>query len=92
MDFLKKLAETTEIAVADQVSKAKSLGILEHSPDDEVEGEMVYLQTRLLDNAVVLKHRYGNIFSVYLFCVSFTLLPVSLRNNQTLCCLVYFNA
>lgn len=56
-----ELMETTEIDVADQISKAKSLGILDHSPDDEVEGEMVFLQARLLDNAMVLKHRYEDL-------------------------------
>lgn len=60
---------------SDQVFKAKSLKIIEHAPDDEVEGEMVYLQARLLDNAVVLKHRYGkNIFVLFLFCASLVLL------------------
>ena len=63
------LMETTEIDVADQVSKAKSLGILDDSPDDEVEGEMVFLQARLLDNAMVLKHRYGKFYVVYVFFV-----------------------
>ncbi|KAL6911553.1 hypothetical protein ACP4OV_000358 [Aristida adscensionis] len=48
---------------ADQVLKAKSLKILDHSPDDEVEGEMVYLQARLLDNAVGLKHRYETLMA-----------------------------
>ncbi|KQK01719.1 uncharacterized protein LOC100826983 isoform X2 [Brachypodium distachyon] len=56
-----KLMEATEIDVSDQVSKAKSLGILDDSPDDEVEGEMVFLQARLLDNAIVLKHRYEDL-------------------------------
>ncbi|KAL6635194.1 hypothetical protein ACP70R_027865 [Stipagrostis hirtigluma subsp. patula] len=55
--------EATGASVADQVSKAKSLKILEHSPDDEVEGEMVYLQSRLLDNAVDLKHRYEDLMA-----------------------------
>ncbi|EMS45568.1 NuA3 HAT complex component NTO1 [Triticum urartu] len=41
----------------DQLSKAKALGILDHSPDDEVEAEMLFLQASLLDNAMVLKHR-----------------------------------
>nr|CAB3448003.1 unnamed protein product [Digitaria exilis] len=50
--------EGTPESASDQVSKAKSLKIIEHAPDDEVEGEMVYLQARLLDNAVFLKHRY----------------------------------
>ncbi|CAM0943875.1 unnamed protein product [Alopecurus aequalis] len=61
VDSSVELLETTEINVADQVSKAKSLGILDDSPDDEVEGEMVFLQARLLDNAMVLKHRYEDL-------------------------------
>lgn len=64
-----KLTETTD--VMDQVSRAKSLGILEHSPDDEVEGEMLYLQARLLDTAAFLKHRYGKIYCGCLFFVFF---------------------
>lgn len=56
-----KLTETTD--VMDQVSRAKSLGILEHSPDDEVEGEMLYLQARLLDTAAFLKHRYEDLIA-----------------------------
>ncbi|KAL5212227.1 hypothetical protein ABZP36_023074 [Zizania latifolia] len=55
------LSETT--TVPDQVSKAKSLGILEHSPDDEVEGEMVYSQARLLDTAAILKHKYEDLIA-----------------------------
>uniref|UniRef100_A0ACD5ZEC8 Uncharacterized protein n=1 Tax=Avena sativa TaxID=4498 RepID=A0ACD5ZEC8_AVESA len=61
VDSSVELMETTEIDVADQISKAKSLGFLDHSPDDEVEGEMVFLQARLLDNAMVLKHRYEDL-------------------------------
>ncbi|PAN08370.2 hypothetical protein PAHAL_1G412400 [Panicum hallii] len=49
--------DATDTTTSDQVLKAKSMRVLEHAPDDEVEGEMVYLQARLLDNAVVLKHR-----------------------------------
>ncbi|URE37854.1 PHD-finger domain containing protein [Musa troglodytarum] len=40
----------------DQLSKAKSVGVLDLSPEDEVEGEIIYLQARLLDNAVLIKH------------------------------------
>jgi hypothetical protein len=58
-DSLVEVESTADTTVTDQVLKARSSKILEHSPDDEVEGEMVYLQSRLLDNAVVLKHRYG---------------------------------
>ncbi|KAK3155392.1 hypothetical protein QOZ80_2BG0202710 [Eleusine coracana subsp. coracana] len=58
-----KLEDTIETTAADQVLDARSLKILEHSPDDEVEGEIVYLQARLLDNAVVLKHRYEKLLA-----------------------------
>uniref|UniRef100_J3LHG5 PHD-type domain-containing protein n=1 Tax=Oryza brachyantha TaxID=4533 RepID=J3LHG5_ORYBR len=57
------IERTETTAGMDQVSKAKSLGILDHSPDDEVEGEMVYLQARLLDTAAVLKHRYEDLIA-----------------------------
>jgi hypothetical protein len=73
-----------EIDVEDQISKAKSLGILDHSPDDEVEGELVFLQARLLDNAMILKHRYGKFLFVHVFFVSLTLLLASFQNNETL--------
>ncbi|XP_062221873.1 uncharacterized protein LOC133921131 isoform X3 [Phragmites australis] len=63
VDSSVKLEDTIETTAADQVLKAKSLKITEHSPDDEVEGEMVYLQARLLDNAVVLKHRYEDLIA-----------------------------
>lgn len=43
----------------DQFSKAKNMGLLELSPEDEVEGEIVYMQSMLLDNAMTLKHKYG---------------------------------
>jgi hypothetical protein len=64
-----KFEDTIETTASDQVLNSRSLNILEHSPDDEVEGEIVYLQARLLENAAVLNHRYGKSISfVYLFC------------------------
>ncbi|KAJ6816383.1 uncharacterized protein M6B38_416485 [Iris pallida] len=45
-----------DVAHLDQLAKARDSGILEISPEDEVEGEMLYLQNRLLDNAVAIKH------------------------------------
>ncbi|XP_062220416.1 uncharacterized protein LOC133919884 [Phragmites australis] len=63
VDSLVKLEDTTETTATDQVLNSRSLKILEHSPDDEVEGEMVYLQARLLDNAFVLKHRYEKLIA-----------------------------
>ncbi|XP_062233262.1 uncharacterized protein LOC133930603 isoform X3 [Phragmites australis] len=50
-----------DIAVVDQVRKAKSSDILEHSPDDEIEGEIVYLQSCLLNDAVAMKQRYEDL-------------------------------
>ncbi|XP_008776606.1 uncharacterized protein LOC103696693 isoform X2 [Phoenix dactylifera] len=47
---------TSDVAILDELSKAKTMGILELSPEDEVEGEILYLQARLLDNAVAVKN------------------------------------
>ncbi|CAO2047356.1 unnamed protein product [Urochloa humidicola] len=57
VDTLEEHEDATDTTASDQVLKAKSLKILEHAPDDEVEGEMIYLQARLLDSAAILKHR-----------------------------------
>jgi len=43
----------------DQLAKAKRKRILEFSPEDEVEGEMLYLQNKLVDNALAIKHSFG---------------------------------
>ncbi|KAL5199481.1 hypothetical protein ABZP36_020684 [Zizania latifolia] len=56
-----KLEQLADIAVADQISKAKSSGILEHSPNDEIEGEIVYLQSRLLNDIGDAKQRYEDL-------------------------------
>ncbi|KAL5225734.1 hypothetical protein ABZP36_012373 [Zizania latifolia] len=53
-----KLEQLADIAVADQIYKAKSSGILEHSPHDEIEGEIVYFQSRLLNDVGDAKQRY----------------------------------
>jgi hypothetical protein len=67
----------------DAADKASYLEILEDAPDDEVEGEMVYLQARLLDNAVVLKHKYGkNICHCFLFCASCVLQYKNIKNDE----------
>ncbi|XP_077224076.1 PHD finger family protein [Tasmannia lanceolata] len=48
-----------------QLLKARNMGILELSPEDEVEGEILYFQNRLLENAVTSKrHCEGLIFKV----------------------------
>ncbi|KAF6155503.1 hypothetical protein GIB67_017858 [Kingdonia uniflora] len=40
----------------EQLVKARNMGILELSPEDEVEGQLVYFQKKLLDHAVASKH------------------------------------
>ncbi|KAF0902609.1 hypothetical protein E2562_018101 [Oryza meyeriana var. granulata] len=55
------LEQLADVAAADQVSKAKSSGILEHSPHDEIEGEIVYLQSRLLNDVGDAKQRYEDL-------------------------------
>ncbi|KAL9394423.1 hypothetical protein Peur_013708 [Populus x canadensis] len=47
----------------EQLAKAKKLGILKLSPVDEVEGEIIYFQKRLLGNAVARKHFTDNLIS-----------------------------
>lgn len=42
-----------------QLVKAEKLGVLELSPADEVEGELIYFQHRLHCNAVARKHFTG---------------------------------
>ncbi|XP_073105520.1 uncharacterized protein [Elaeis guineensis] len=47
---------TSDVGNLDELSKAKTMGLLELSPEDEVEGEILYLQARLLDNVVAVKN------------------------------------
>lgn len=54
----------------DQLVKARNLGILKLSPGDEVEGELIYYQRRLLCNASTRKRisgLYSNLNSMFLF-------------------------
>lgn len=50
-----------------QLAKAKKMGVPELSPEDEVEGELIYFQHRLLGNAVARKHCIG----LYIVVLSF---------------------
>lgn len=43
----------------EQLDRAGKMGLLEFSPEDEVEGELIYLQCRLLRNAVARKKLAG---------------------------------
>lgn len=65
---LAKLGQLDDMAAVDQVCKAKLSYILEHSPDDEIEGEIVYLQSRLLNGVVPLKQRYGKGTFLFVIC------------------------
>ncbi|KAL6605990.1 hypothetical protein ACP70R_041643 [Stipagrostis hirtigluma subsp. patula] len=56
-----KLGHLVDIAALDQVHKTKSSDIVEHSPDDEIEGEIVYLQSSLLTGVVAMKQRYEDL-------------------------------
>ncbi|KAM0918218.1 hypothetical protein ACQ4PT_008836 [Festuca glaucescens] len=60
-DLSTKLEQLTEIAAADQASKAESSDILEHSPRDEIEGEIIYFQSRLLNDVVSKNQRYEDL-------------------------------
>lgn len=50
---------------SDQLVKAKKRGVLNMSPADDVEGEIIYLQNKLLDIAVSRKRQTG-LFPYYL--------------------------
>lgn len=43
----------------EQLVRARKMGLLEFSPQDELEGELVYFQHRLLQNAVAKKRHIG---------------------------------
>ncbi|KAM0971666.1 hypothetical protein FF1_019575 [Malus domestica] len=47
----------------EQLVKAQEMGVLEMSPEDEVEGELIYYQHRLLNNAIARKHFTDNLVS-----------------------------
>lgn len=42
-----------------QLDRARKMGILDLSPVDEIEGEILFLQNRLLESAFANKHRCG---------------------------------
>lgn len=69
-DWMSKLnAENRE-----QLVKARKLGLLELSPSDEVEGELIFLQQRLLSSAIRRKHFIGYHFALFLFFFPFSFL------------------
>lgn len=47
-------------AIEEELAKVKLSGILDLAPEDEVEAELVYLQSKLLDNSVNSKQTCGN--------------------------------
>jgi hypothetical protein len=51
----------------EQLVKARKMGVLDLSPEDEVEGEIVYFQHRLLSNAVARKQFTGLFFVLLTF-------------------------
>ncbi|KAM2067504.1 hypothetical protein ACFX1T_043836 [Malus domestica] len=47
----------------EQLVKARKMGVLEICPGDEMEGELIYYQHRLLNNAIARKHFTDNLVS-----------------------------
>ncbi|KAJ4966011.1 hypothetical protein NE237_017860 [Protea cynaroides] len=45
----------------EQLITASAMGILEYSPEDEVEGELIYYQNKLVDQAVSSKHHCADL-------------------------------
>jgi hypothetical protein len=52
--------------IEEELSKVKSSGILDLSPENEVEAELVYLQSKLLDNAVDSRKACGNMILLFI--------------------------
>lgn len=48
----------------EELVKARKMGAREPSPEDEVEGELIYYQNRLLSNVVARKHFTGICFAL----------------------------
>ncbi|KAF8772708.1 hypothetical protein HU200_005676 [Digitaria exilis] len=78
-DDLAKLGQLANTAAVDQVREAKSSDILELSPDDEIEGEIVYLQSRLLNGVVSMKQKYEDLILKVVQNISYELDSVSKR-------------
>jgi hypothetical protein len=51
----------------DRLVKARKMGVLDLSPEDEVEGEIIYFQNRLLGNAVARKQFTGLFLVLLIF-------------------------
>ena len=56
----------------EQLAKAREMGVLDLSPEDEVEGEIVYFQHRLLSNAAARKQFTGLFFVLDFFRIFWT--------------------
>ena len=48
-----------DVLHSEQLVKAREIGVLELAPEDEVEGEIIYFQNRLLSNAASRKSFTG---------------------------------
>ncbi|KAL6861844.1 hypothetical protein ACP4OV_017544 [Aristida adscensionis] len=74
-----KLGELVDTPALEQVHKAKSSDILDHAPDDEIEGEIVYLQSSLLSGVVDMKQRYEDLILKVVQNISYELDSVNKR-------------
>lgn len=69
----------------DQLTKARNMGIPELSPLDEVEGELIYFQHRLLGTADTRKRLSGILFlHLYIISLSFVLVDISIYCSSQL--------
>lgn len=48
-----------DVCNLEQLTKARTMGIMELSPKDDLEGEIIYFQHRLLSNAIERKRSTG---------------------------------
>lgn len=75
------ICKSDEVTLEELV-KARKMGAQEPSPEDEVEGELIYYQNRLLSNVVARKHFTGICVALLSSVTLFSVFPASGRGLQ----------
>ena len=73
----------SEAVKFEDLHKTGDLGIFDPSPENEMEGEMIFFQQRLLCSAIALKHQSGQ-FIAPVYLRLFRVLELTLSAQQKL--------
>ncbi|XP_010245078.1 PREDICTED: uncharacterized protein LOC104588727 isoform X2 [Nelumbo nucifera] len=60
-NYQDRLSTCSDMDISEQLVKARKMGILDLSPEDEIEGQLIYFQNRLIDNAIARKRHCDNL-------------------------------